>query len=292
MSMHTESVRDDRSTRGCAACGADSWERRYRVAGHDVERCRRCGVGRARIDGLDPLSIYDEGYFQGGHDDGYADYAGSRAVLELEFRTAVRRLTKAAPRRGRLLEVGCAYGYFLEEARRDGWDVHGVEVVDAAASACRDRGLDVRTGVLDDATLARLGPLDAAVMLDVIEHIERPDEVVRALAGALRPGAPLLLTTGDWESAVARVMGKRWRLMTPPQHLWFFGAQSIRTLLERVGLEVVGVEHPWKRVPLGLIAYQLGRMTRTQRLLGRANGIRAGVPVNLFDAMRVVAVKR
>src|SRR6185436_10992421 len=102
--------------------------------------------------------------------DGYADYQGSATVLRREFRRVVERLRRHAPG-GRLLEIGCAYGYFLDEAQPF-FECTGVEVAGDAVAACRARGLDVLQG--EDpglaAALDQRGPFDAAVMLDCIEH--------------------------------------------------------------------------------------------------------------------------
>ena len=62
--------------------------------------------------------IYTEAYFQGGRADGYSDYAGSEEVLRGEFRTAVKELRSAGCISGKLLELGCAYGFFLAERKR------------------------------------------------------------------------------------------------------------------------------------------------------------------------------
>ena len=78
--------------------------------------------------------------------------------------------------------------------------------------------------------------------------------------------------------------------MTPPQHLWFFTRESVRRMAGTLGLSVTHFDHPSKIVPLSLIAFQLRRM------LGMSNSptaiaSRIGVPVNLFDAMRIVLRK-
>jgi SAM-dependent methyltransferase len=274
----------------CPICGAArGWCSLYEVRGFAIVRCRACGVGRTLLPpGFDALSIYDEAYFQGGHADGYADYRGSERALRQEFASALQHLQRAGVSSGRLLEVGCAYGYFLDEAT-SAFRVAGVEVAATGAAACRARGHDVAEGVLTVEFAAARGPFDALVMLDVIEHLERPDEVLALLARHARPGAALMLSTGDWNALASRLSGRRWRLMTPPQHLWFFAVSSLTTLLARAGFRVVDVRHPWKRVPLELMAYQLGRTVGAQGLLRRVPIPSFGVPINLFDAMRVVA---
>jgi len=79
--------------------------------------------------------------------------------------------------------------------------------------------------------------------------------------------------------------------MTPPQHLWFFSPATLGALLARHGFRVEVVTHPWKHVPLKLIAFQAARYVGQSALVNKLP-IRGGIPVNLFDAMRVVAVRR
>jgi hypothetical protein len=99
-----------------------------------------------------------------------------------------------------------------------------------------------------------------------------------------------VITTGDFGSTAARLAGARWRLMTPPQHLWFFTQESIRRLSTGLGLAVEHVDRPWKTVPVSLIVFQLRRMLGLQSE-AVTTASRIGVPVNLFDAMRVVLRK-
>jgi hypothetical protein len=75
--------------------------------------------------------------------------------------------------------------------------------------------------------------------------------------------------------------------MTPPQHLWFFTQDSIRKLCSGIGLAVEHVDHPWKVVPASLIVFQLRRMLGWHGSSVPAVS-RVGIPVNLYDAMRVV----
>jgi hypothetical protein len=110
------------------------------------------------------------------------------------------------------------------------------------------------------------------------------------MADYLKPGGYILITTGDWGSLFARMTGKAWRLMTPPQHLWYFTPRGVAALAKRNGLEVVNIDYPWKRVPVSLICYQILRFVglhpRPPAFLSRLY-----LPVNLFDAMRIVLRK-
>jgi len=262
----------------------------YEKWGFSIIRCLDCGLGSVRLDGrLDIAQVYNEAYFRGGTPDGYADYVRSENVLRSEFRRTTARLRRYGTREGNLLEVGCAYGFFLLEAQRY-FNCFGVEVCTEAVEFCRSRSLSVDCGEATQKVLDRLGILDAVVMLDVIEHLENPHEVLQRVSHSVRPGGSLMISTGDWSSMLARFMGRKWRLMTPPQHLFYFSESTLTSLLAKVGFRVVHRSRPWKIVPFGLAAYQVvARMGISMPSLGFFN--RLGFPVNLFDTILIVARK-
>jgi SAM-dependent methyltransferase len=274
----------------CPCCGASTRHAyRFTVNRCPIWQCSECGLGRAEAQGFEPSSYYTAEYFSGQHSDGYADYLGAEPVLRKEFAGTVRFI-RTFIGSGQLLDIGCAYGFFLQEARRF-FDVHGIEIAEEAAEHCRKSGLDVRTGVADDATLAGFGTLDVVTLFDVIEHLPDPAETLALAHRQLRPGGILVVTTGDFGSLLAKALGPKWRLMTPPQHLWYFTRASIGRLADRLGFTLLRFEHPGKVVPLSLIAFQLRRMLGLRQATA-ASASNLGVPVNLFDAMRVVLQKR
>jgi 2-polyprenyl-3-methyl-5-hydroxy-6-metoxy-1,4-benzoquinol methylase len=274
----------------CAACGRSNATRPlYVVRGYPIVECT-CGLARTQLpDDFDLSSIYTEEYFQGDLVDGYADYRGSEEVLRDEFGQVLAKLDKHV-RGGSLIELGCAYGFLLLEAQKTFDDVCGIEISDCAREACIERGLDV-VPEITDAFLQKHAPFSAAVLLDVIEHLQDPSGTLAMLHAHMEPGAQVVITTGDFKSMLARVMGKRWRLMTPPQHLWFFSRKTITAMLERNGFQVHSFEHPWKQVPMNLVAYQFTRYLGSQSMLKRIR-IPGSVMLNLFDAMRVIATRR
>ena len=274
----------------CPACDeATAHHFLYNKNGCDILRCAACGLGRAQASSFDPGTYYTGDYFSGGHADGYADYRGAEPVLRREFSHTVRFIRRYRDG-GRLLDVGCAYGFFLQEAKPF-YDVAGIEIAPEAAAHSRQEGLHVLTGVADASNLAQLGILDVIVMLDVIEHLPSPRDTLALCARHLSPGGIMVITTGDFASHYAKLAGAGWRLMTPPQHLWYFTSESIRRMAPALGLRMESLDHPWKVVPVSLIAFQIRRMLDL-RPSGASTSSRLGIPVNLFDAMRIVLRKK
>ena len=88
----------------------------------------------------------------------------------------------------------------------------------------------------------------------------------------------------------ARVSGRHWRLVKPPEHLFYFSKRTLTDMLERTGFEVLEVTYPWKLVPWLLLLYQISQQLR--RMLGSLGSLPFGLCVNLFDAMSVIGRKR
>jgi hypothetical protein len=107
----------------------------------------------------------------------------------------------------------------------------------------------------------------------------------------------LALSTGDVDSLAARISGRRWHLLTPRHHNYYFSPATLRRLLGSVGYELVWVGHPGHRYTLRHLAYKSRTMVDVAPLRGLSNRLdsaRVGtvrIPVNLWDIVTVVARK-
>ena len=274
----------------CPACRRATAHRfLFSKNGCYILQCSECGLGRVHTsDAFNPRDYYTKDYFSGAHPDGYADYRGAEPVLRREFANTVSFIRKYR-NNGRLLDVGCAYGFFLQEAQPY-FDVTGIEIAEEAATFCRIQGLRVFQGVADSSNFAKLGMMDVITLLDVLEHLPSPYETLTLCTRYLSPGGIILITTGDFASYFAKIAGPRWRLMTPPQHLWYFTLESIQRMSRALRLHIEFYDHPWKIVPISLIAFQMRRMLG-MRNTGTSTASGVGLPVNLFDALRIVLRK-
>jgi SAM-dependent methyltransferase len=139
---------------------------------------------------------------------------------------------------GRLLDLGCGEGQFLEFARRAGWSVMGVDFDEHAVEAARSRGLDIRLGGVEAVDPSER--FDGITLSHVIEHVHDPLAVLKACYGLLKPGGWIWLQTPNIDALGHVRYGPDWRGLEPPRHLVLFTLESMRKSL--VGAGFTGVE--------------------------------------------------
>ena len=134
-------------------------------------QCDRCTFITTDIETYDARrarDLYGHDYF---HGEEYHDYSPRRQITQRKFRLRMRTLDRFLKpgRHRRLLEIGSAYGFFLELVQDAIREVVGVDVAGDAVTYAREHGLDVRLGDLPNMTIG--GSFDVVCMWDTIEHL-------------------------------------------------------------------------------------------------------------------------
>jgi SAM-dependent methyltransferase len=232
----------------CPVCGGEGrlWGVRRDF---QLLRCPRCDLVYLPVEPTESAirSLYDQGYFvDGSAVDGYVDYLGEETTHRRQARSCLRFIARLGWAPGKLLDVGCAAGFLLDEARKGGWDVTGIDASDYAAGQARARfGVHVVTGVFPEG-LQNAGPFDVITSLNVIEHLPRSAAVERRCAELLRPGGLLFIETWNRDSIAARIMGRRWHQWAPPSVLVWHNRSSLLRLFAPPAWEPVAWK-PWRK---------------------------------------------
>lgn len=241
----------------CRLCLGEGAEHVYTKSGFDLVRCTSCGLVYVRNpptqEEIEQLYTFASGY-----------HTAFRSFSSPESRThAARaeqflRIVRRHSRPGRILDVGCSVGFFLELARAEGWTALGVEMSNDTAQLARERGLDVLTGTLEQASLPSQS-FDVVTMWDLLEHVKDPVGTVAIAAEVLKENGLLTLSTPNVAGLfprlsyrVARWTG-HWPHPEPPAHLFQFSKKTIKRLLRQNGL--LPIEILDRRIPL---AYTFG----------------------------------
>lgn len=286
----------------CQLCGSSERETRFRDDPFEVVACRICELVYVtpRLQGQALLDVYGEGYWKSDNpkERGYADYAREAELYLRTFEKRMALVSRWLPERARILDVGCAAGYFLRTAQRHGHDVHGVELSPAIAhEAVKALGADrVHVGTLDSAAAAmdyQPASFDLVTMWDVVEHIPEPQPVLRRIRELVKPDGHLLLETQNVASRWARLLGRRWHHYKHAEHLYHFSPVTIRRLLGDCGFRTVevGAAYAGKYVSFGFLAERAGRLGPVAALLAKPLGLlrQRSLYVNPHDEIIVVA---
>ncbi len=233
--------------------------------------CRRCGLVYLE---QPPSPQWLAESYQTYLPEGPDGVASWNRMMDGLYRSARRRLIARFPAGGRLLDIGCAYGGFLEMMRKAGWQVEGIEVAAAAAAACRRKELDVHVATLAEAQWPA-ARFDAVTLFYVLEHVPDPLGGLKKVHAAMKPGGLLIVRVPDTTPLVKflKRLGRRNELYDPPYHLFDFSPAVLTRMLERAGFRNVCVEidaatRPRRIGPrlMSLTASWIGRML--QRLSG------------------------
>jgi 2-polyprenyl-3-methyl-5-hydroxy-6-metoxy-1,4-benzoquinol methylase len=144
----------------------------------------------------------------------------------------------------RLLDVGCSSGALMLSARRYGIDVEGVEPAHRAALAAQAVGFKVFPGTLAEASIPS-SSFQAVTLMEVIEHLSKPGEVLREIWRILEPNGILVIGTGNAASWTVRLMGGRWNYFQISRHgghVSFFTPHSLGLLAARCGFRIERLE--------------------------------------------------
>lgn len=202
------------------------------IKAYRVWKCLECGLYWVpQIDEWQAETFYTADYFQGEVERGYSNYPANERNHRLNARQILRLLSGHAKNKGRLLDIGCAYGFMVHEACMAGWEAEGVEPCHAAQDyAVSQLGVKVAKGPLVEAKFPS-GSFDAITLIGTIEHLADPVAVVKEVSRVIKEGGLFVITTMD----TMRIMPFR---IKPPEHLYYFSRDNIARLLRANGFTV------------------------------------------------------
>src|SRR5262249_28306807 len=234
----------------------------------------------------------DAFYFNGEY------YDKAEAELDRLLREASQRLSKLKRlciRFGlsrRILDVGCASGHFMKQALATGWHTTGVErSVDTAKRARQWSGAQVISGRLEEIDLPE-GPFPIVTAWEVVEHTIDPRAFFSALARCVAKGGLLALSTPLANGVPAKLLGTRFPMLTPPEHLSLFTRNSINVLASEFGFKEISYRSfsnlgP-KSLASGLARFLFGKsideLSGIPRSICRAAGLSLGWAPRVVDS--------
>lgn len=137
----------------------------------------------------------------------------------------------------KLLDVGCGIGYFLEEAKKRGWEVYGTEFTDEAIEICTAKGINMNQGVLNSFNYDPES-FDIITSFEVIEHINNPKEELSQFHGLLRKGGLCYVTTPNFNSLLRYRLKAQYNIISYPEHLSYYTPRTLKNVYDSAGFKV------------------------------------------------------
>jgi 2-polyprenyl-3-methyl-5-hydroxy-6-metoxy-1,4-benzoquinol methylase len=209
----------------CILCNSEKISPLKKFSSHHLVRCANCGFvfcnRKPTIEEL--MSIY-----------GYYPIFQEVSPITLKRYDEVLNSLQKFRMTGNLIDIGCGDGYFAERAMKHGWNVFGTEFTDAKVEFNRRKGISMHKGVLDVKNYSP-GYFDVIISIEVIEHINNPQEEVVKFSQLLRKGGAVYLTTPNFNSVSKLLLGMNWNIVSFPEHLSYYTQKTLKHLFKRHG---------------------------------------------------------
>jgi len=280
---------------------------------YDPAICCNCGSKRCSMVASGPViplvvctecGLMRQGFSSGTQTRPFVSYAGGKerffqqrkdkeAAQVIDFLKIIPQLEKHMPEKGRLLEIGCAMGTLLNEIRKLGWKVVGVEPEEWTCELARNKyKLDVINSTFQEADLEKAS-FDVVLLLHVIEHLPDPSKGLSQIARLIRPGGFLVLETPRFDTLWFKLLKGRERSVIDG-HYYYFTRETIRALAHKSGLEVVQLDLVGRTVTLDRLCFYAAKFLNsdhaTNVLTSLSNSLRLNkvrIHINLHDMMRL-----
>ncbi len=153
--------------------------------------------------------------------------------LFLSFMKKIFKEVQIFKKGGKLLEIGCSVGYLLEIAKKEDFEVYGIELNSAAVEFANNM---LGENVVKNKTLKEANFddnfFDVVVMNHVLEHIPDIPEFLNEAHRILKIGGILVISVPNFGSLIARIQKEKWHGLVPAQHMWQFTPKTLSNLLE------------------------------------------------------------
>ncbi len=239
----------------CKVCGSKDYTRQVKlVVGSEYFRCANCQLVYQYP--LPATPVLDDLY--GGEDDKYfkdegkgVDYVKGEKWLRATASFYIDLIDNQYEKdlsAAKVLDFGCATGVMLDEFKKRGADVTGIELSKWSCKYAKDKfDLTVFNENIFDVELAA-SSFDIITTSHVIEHVTDPVAVIKRLGQLLKPGGLLFIAVPNVDSLGRSIFGKSWYYYLPDEHLFLFNEKSMHQAVSLAGLNFICVKnYLWRK---------------------------------------------
>ena len=243
----------------------------YLVSSKDfqIQECQSCGfrLTNPRPDADSIGAFYKSDQYISHNDEGGGLVSSAyRAVRNYTLRSKLSLINKLNDGAGRLLDVGCGTGAFLETCHNGGWKVTGMEPDPDARGIATQR---LKTDIKSDLNAIKgEGAFDIITLWHVLEHIADLNTTVDQLHNLLADNGTLLIAVPNSDSYDAQYFKQFWAAYDVPRHLHHFTPKTIKLLFSRHNFQLA------EKRPMNFDAFYIA-MLSTRYQTGRTDYVKS-----------------
>jgi len=214
----------------CILCGSAKIRDLPLYAKHYLCKCRSCGfVFSKKNPDKKELNDYYSKY-------SYTDSYYVSPITINRYKQILKSMDKYRSN-NRILDVGCGNGIFLSVAKELGWDCYGLELSTAGVKYCKEKGLNAYEGILKE-LYDKLPEFDIIVSIEVMEHINNPNEELALFYKKLRKGGAVYITTPNFNGLTRYLTKSNFDIVSYPGHLSYYTPKTLKKAFKRNGFSV------------------------------------------------------
>jgi 2-polyprenyl-3-methyl-5-hydroxy-6-metoxy-1,4-benzoquinol methylase len=147
------------------------------------------------------------------------------------------KLINSESKKGKILDIGAGVGDFLSVAKKDGWEVIGIEPSEKAKTIAKSKGVPF----VESLSELENNSFDIITMWHVLEHVPDIENQIKELKRLIKPSGTLIIAVPNFNSFDAKYYGSFWAAYDVPIHLWHFSKTAIKKLFAKENLDLVKV---------------------------------------------------
>lgn len=157
-------------------------------------------------------------------------------VRKFTLKSKLNLINKLSPQKGKLLDVGCGTGMFLNIAKENGWQVNGIEPDTGARAIAEEiNQIKIKEEVLNS---FQNETFEVITLWHVLEHIHELNATIDWVKERLSKNGSLIIAVPNHESKDAEIYQEQWAAYDVPRHLYHFSQKTIKELFTKHGFEL------------------------------------------------------
>ena len=227
----------------------------------NIVRCRHCGLVYATPRDKNVAAIYENS----ADDNFYLRTGAERKEAFVCLLDELEVISGLAEKRGKLLDVGCGYGFFLDIAKERGWEEYGCELGRNQSSFAAKNHSRVFNKELSDCGFPE-NFFDAIALYDVLEHLTSPSAFIKIIRKILKTEGWLVINMPNFSSWSSKIMGRFWHGLAR-MHLYYFTPKTIRKFLSENNFKIVKITPHKMVIRLGAVVEWAKKFPAMYKLL-------------------------